>query len=490
MIYSVRLLQYHNYNYILANMRYPETLIDKLGKVREIHNSWKSSLPFEDVVKWILQFDSEDYDLAIRIIEHINFLNFSDIKNALSIAYSKLIRKSIEKGTQITNKNTLFAGLGDNGKSGSMISYHFRVINELSEENFSDNEELIETGDIENIVLVDDILSTGAQASNAIIKLTEKVTPFGVKNIFLLTVCGMKDGIIKVEEETKAYTFSAIEYSTKDTVVNLDGKFYQGLSYGERERLKTRIEYYGKVAYQKNPLGFGQVGGLIAFDFNTPNTTLPLIWSDSNSWIPLFKRARRINGIKSYYKQFEKPKKEKETMKPDNTSEISVYVEGKIEEIFFDLLVQEKEFDKRIGFDKVNIISLGGAIMSKKLLSQLSNMGHKQLFIFDDDKHTKSILGKEPYDDAKIILMSPNIMSFFKIKELLKNEKDDKELVEMTQGKEMTDLLYFELEMFLVKRSSPSRRQNILHEYINKYLNEEVYDEFIENVKRKLEIHN
>ena len=120
-------------------MRYPETLIDKLDRVKEIHNSWKSSIPFEDVVKWILQFDSEDYDLAIRIIEHINFLNFEDIKNALSIAYSKLIRQSIEKGTKITHRNTLFAGLGDNGKSGSMISYHFRAINELSEENFNDN---------------------------------------------------------------------------------------------------------------------------------------------------------------------------------------------------------------------------------------------------------------------------------------------------------------------------------------------------------------
>lgn len=467
-------------------MRYPETLIDKLDKVKEIHNSWKSSIPFEDIVKWILQFDSEDYDLAIRIIEHINFLNFGDIKNALSIAYSKLIRKSIEKGTKITHKNTLFAGLGENGKSGSMISYHFRVINELSEENFSDNEELIETGDIENIVLIDDILSTGFQASKEIIKLTEKVTPFGVKNIFLLTVCGMKDGIIKVEEETKAYTFSAIEYSTKDTAIDLDGKFYQGLSIEERERIKSRIEYYGKVAYQKQPFGFGQIGGLIAFDFNTPNTTLPLIWSDSNSWIPLFKRARRINGINSYYKQFEKPKKEKDVPQPLNQKEISIYVEGKIEEIFFDLLIQEKAFDKKIGFDKANIIALGGAFMSKKLLAQLSTTDQEQVFIFEDDRHTKSILEKEPFPDMKVVFMSPNIMSFFKIKEILKNEKNDKELVEMTQGKEVTDLLYFELEMFLIKRNSPSRRQNILQEYISKYFNEETYNEFIETIKAKI----
>jgi len=460
-------------------MRYPETLIDKLDRVKEIHSSWKCSIPFEDVVKWILQFDSEDYDLAIRIIEHINFLNFGDIKGALSIAYSKLIRKSIEKGTRITHKNTLFAGLGDNGKSGSMISYHFRVINELSEENFNDNEDLIETGDIENIVLIDDILSTGFQATKEIIKLTEKVTPFGVKNIFLLTVCGMKNGIIKVEEETKAYTFSAIEYSTKDTAIDLDAKFYHGLNYQERERLKSRMEYYGKIAYPKQSFGFGQIGGLIAFDFNTPNTTLPIIWSDSNSWIPLFKRARRINGINAYYKQFDRPKKDKDTSKPSSPTEISIYVEGKIEEIFFDLLIQEKKFDKRIGFEKVNIVALGGAFMSKKLLTQLSNVDQEQIFVFEDDKHTNTIIGKEPYNDLKVILMSPNIMKFFRIKDIMNNEKGDKELIEMTQGKEVTDALYFELEMFLIKRSSPSRRQNILQEYIAKYFDEEVYEDFV-----------
>ncbi len=466
-------------------MIYPEILIDKLDKVKEIHASWKSSILFEDVVKWILQFDSEDYDLAIRILEHLNFLSFGDIKNALSIAYSKLIRKSVEKGTKITNRNTLFAGLGENGKSGSMISYHFRVINDISEENFSDNEELIETGEIENIVLIDDILSTGFQASKEIIKLTEKVTPFGVKNIFLLTVCGMKDGIIKVEEETKAYTFSAIEYSTKDTVIDLDGRFYKGLSIEERERFKSRMKYYGKIAYQKQPLGFGEIGGLIAFDFNTPNTTLPLIWSDSNSWIPLFKRARRITGINSYYKQFEKKKKDEDIPKNTDSKEISIYVEGKFDEIFFDLLVREKEFGEKIGFDKVNIIALGGAFTSKNLLKQLSNLNQEYIFIFDDDPHTKRIREGENYKDLKTILMSPNIMSFFDIKEISKNEIN-KRFTESIEGKEVTDQLFFDLYKEFLRYNSSSKIQKTLHEFISKYLNTEKYNAFIEEIKRKL----
>lgn len=467
-------------------MRYPEKLIDKLERVREIHSSWKSSIPFDDVIKWILQFDTEDYDIAIRIIEHINYFNFDDIRNALGIAYSKLIRKSIEKGTKVKNTNTLFAGMGDNGKSGSMISYHFRVINELSEENFNENDDLIEAGGIENIVLIDDILSTGFQATKEIVKLTEKVTPFGVNNIFLLTVCGMKDGIRKVEEETKAYTFSAIEYSTKDTAVDLDAKFYEGLTYEERERMKSRIEYYGKVAYPKQPLGFGQVGSLIAFDFNTPNTTLPIIWSDTNSWIPLFKRARRINGINAYYKQFDKSKKEKATTEIIDKSELIIYVEGKIEETFFDLLIQEKDLDKRLGYKKVSIVSLGGAMMSKKLLTQLSNYNQEQIFIFENDLHVQQTIGNEMYEKLKVVLMNPNIMGFFKIKEIINTELGNKEISEVTQGREATDLLYFEVETILIKKKSSAQRHNVLKEYISKYFNDEEFSSFLEDMKDKL----
>lgn len=469
-------------------MRYPEKLIDKLELVKDIHKSWKSSILFDEVVRWILQFDPDDYDLAIRIIEHINFLNYSDIKNALSIAYSKLIRKSIDKGTKITHKNTLFAGVGDNGKSGSMVSYHFRIINELSEENFNNENEdsLIESGNVENIVLIDDIISTGTQASKEIKKLTEKVTPFGVKNIFLLTICGMRDGIKKIEDETKAYTFSAIEYSSKDTVNDLDGKFYQGLMYDERERLKKRIEYYGGIAYSKQPLGFGQIGGLIAFDFNTPNTSLPIIWSNANSWIPLFKRSRRINGISSYYKQFEKGKGEKVLIKENDNKVLTFFVEGKIEETFFDLLLQKKMLAERLGYQKINVVALGNASMSVNLLKKLQKEEQEQVFVLEDDLNTQKLLPKAPYNSLNIVLMQPNIMSFFKIKDIIKEERGDKQFKEATEGMEITNKLYFDVEYYLIKKAPSSRRQDILKEYIDRYFDNETFEEFIKDVRKTL----
>jgi hypothetical protein len=45
-------------------MRYPVSLIDKLDKVELIHESWNSSLKFDEVVNWILQ---EEY-LTVLIV--------------------------------------------------------------------------------------------------------------------------------------------------------------------------------------------------------------------------------------------------------------------------------------------------------------------------------------------------------------------------------------------------------------------------------------
>lgn len=173
----------------------------------------------------------------------MNVIGNDDLNNALEIAYSKLMRKAIEKGTRIKGDNTLFAGIGEGGKSGSMISYHFRIMNELSEENFLSDEtfKYIEKGLVENIILVDDILSTGSQAKKEIEEITKHVLSLGVKNIFLLTVCGMCDGIKMVEDETKAYVFSAFEYSKDDTVMSLDSRFYEGIAYEKRKLFKIGL---------------------------------------------------------------------------------------------------------------------------------------------------------------------------------------------------------------------------------------------------------
>ncbi|MEI4960151.1 phosphoribosyltransferase [Aeromonas caviae] len=369
-------------------MKYPVSLSQRIDEVSLIVAEWPVEKDLGHVLNWLMQFDNDDIDLGVRVIRNLNVIGFEDLNTALTIAYSKLERMAIDKGTKITSRNTLFAGIGDGAKSGAMIGYNFRIINELSEDNFMDEESLdyLEAGIIDNIVLVDDIIGTGRQATEEIKELTQKVTPLGVKNIFLLTAVGMQEGIRSISENTKAHVFSAFEYSELDTVTCLDSNFYNGIPHEERSDAKNRLEYYGRMT-NKSPLGYGGIGALIAFYYNTPNISLPIIWGAKNSWIPLFKRAVKINGINSYYKQIEssitKKKKDKEPLK-SKEDELTILVEGRIDEIFFDYIIGL--IRDRLPYEKVSVISLGG-FWSKKLIENISRLNGNCLFVVEDDEH-------------------------------------------------------------------------------------------------------
>lgn len=470
-------------------MKYPKTLTNKINEVKTIVDSWNVQIPVSEVIKWMMQFDNTDFELAFRIIKNLNVIGYDELKSGLNIAYSKLERKSIDKNTKISSKNTLFAGIGEGGKSGAMISYNFRMINELSEENFLDEDSFIhiEEGRIENIVLVDDIISTGNQAIKEIQKLTESLVPLGVKNIFLLTAVGMKHGIKKVEDETGAYVFSAFEYDETDTVISFDSEFYDGLEFGERRFLKERLEYYGKICSPKSPLGYGGVGGLIVFYYNTPNSTIPHVWSFLNSWLPLFKRTVRINGIDSYYKQFDNLKSQKPKSKTSK-EELTLFVEGKNEEMFFELIPNRLKTVFEI--EKLNVIALGGGSYSEKLIDNLNKTETQYLFVIEDDPFAPNSYNskiEQIFKDKPHVKMK-QLSEYLDIEAILKDE-DFSKVLNRDSSKEIdinSREFKREFEMKLFRRYPNYYRETVMKRLVPKYLDEKKVDDLLEEMKKKI----
>lgn len=186
---------------------------------------------------WVLQFDSTDYDLAIRILCQMNIIGSDELNSALAISYSKLLRHAGERGVKINKENTIYIPFGSAGKSGAMIAYNFRMINGLNSAYFlsKDTIEFIKEGKIENLVLIDDIVASGEQSSSQVKEIAEKALGLGISNIFVITAVGFKDGINKLMETQLADVFSAIEYDASDTVCSLDADFYKGLPYETRK---------------------------------------------------------------------------------------------------------------------------------------------------------------------------------------------------------------------------------------------------------------
>ncbi|MBA2887357.1 hypothetical protein [Clostridium beijerinckii] len=45
-------------------MKYPVSLNKYMKDIYEITSKWSTNVDFDDVIKWILQFDVDDYDIA------------------------------------------------------------------------------------------------------------------------------------------------------------------------------------------------------------------------------------------------------------------------------------------------------------------------------------------------------------------------------------------------------------------------------------------
>ena len=463
-------------------MRYPNTLLKHISEVEEIVSKWPVDKDLRNVLNWLMQFNNEDIELGIRVIKNLNVIGFEDLNTALTIAYSKLERMAIDKGTKINNKNTLFAGIGDSAKSGAMIGYNFRIINELSEDNFINDDSLkyLEEGLIDNIVLIDDIVGTGKQATDEIKSLTEKVIPLGVKNIFLLTAVGMKEGIKKISDDTKAYVFSAFEYTELDTVTCLDAPFYDGIPHEARLETKRRLEYYGKITNSAT-LGYGGIGALIAFYYNTPNISLPIIWGSKNSWIPLFKRAVKINGINAYYKHLDlsmnKKKKNHEPLKAKENTFL-LFVEGKTDEMFFDYIISK--IKDSLHYDKVNVISLGG-FFSKSLISNITKLNENYLFIIDDDLSGAKII--ENLED-KPYLFTKTYYDFLNLGSLIENENwaflsVNNKKIDLSNKEDIKKL---QREIFI----RFARNEVKFHEFLENYLDKENFGNFVNILIEKI----
>lgn len=388
-------------------MKYPKYLDSRLAEISDIVKSWPVEKSLDEVMTWILQFEKNDYDLAIRVIKNLNVIGPNDLNVALNVAYSKLLRHALEKGNKISNENTLFMPIGNDGKSGAMIAYSFRLINGLSSAYFFSKETLqfVKSGKIKNIVLLDDIIATGDQSSEQLKVTAEKARQLGVQNVYFLTAFGYRTGIERLNETQVGDVFSAIEYDDCDTVMNLDSSFYEGLPHEKRERYWESFSKYYKG------YGYGEIGGLIALYYNTPNSTVQMVWGSKDGWIPLFPRRFDLKNISPELFEMDELIKAEQKTKTVPKEECSIYVEGKTEELFIQCLASTCG---SFGYSSLNVISIG-PFYSKSLIDSLKKFSIMNFFVTDGDLledtgYSKSV--KEATKDTELTTID-KVMSYF-----------------------------------------------------------------------------
>ena len=436
-------------------------------------------------MSWILQFEPDHYDLALRVINNLNVIGEHDLKIALNVAYSKLLRHAKDSGIKISKDNTLYMPLGSDGESGAMIAYHFRTINDLSSAYFMSAETmvLIKTGNIHSLVLVDDIIATGEQSGEQLVKIAEKARMLGIKNVYLVTAFGFRVGIDRLRDKQVADVCSAVEYDDRDTVMNLDALFYEGLSHNRRQQYKEAIsKYYGGYGYIGT--NGSPIGALMTFYYNTPNCSLSMIWANRNGWIPLFERKSDANVKKPEFytpDEFLKTQNEEVSIAKD---ECAIYVEGKTEELFIQELASR---NNSFGYKTLNILSIG-PFVSDSLINALRKYSKRVFFVTDDDlevetPHVKNI--KEITKEVGIHSMGPT-MSYFDIEKIKNSEYFikifGKDFVYDTEDKVA---LYNYLENRLIKKAPALYKSDNMRELFDNCIIEEKANELIEKFQKE-----
>lgn len=447
-------------------MKYPHYLENKKKEITNIVTSWPIEKRVEEVMTWLLQFDSTDYDIAIRILRQMNVIGPEELNASLAISYSKLLRHANEKGIKINKENTIYVPFGSAGKSGAMIAYNFRMINGLNSAYFLSKEtiNLIKDGRIDNLVMIDDIIASGDQSSSQVKEIAEKALGLGISNIFVITAFGFKDGLRKVGETEIVDVFSAIEYDVEDTIASLDASFYEGLQYDVRQ------SYLNNLSKKYKGIGYKGIGALITFYYNTPNCTLHAVWCNNDGWIPLFPRRHDLNNKSIELYEFEELLKEKNSKNEIQKNDFSIYVEGKSEELFISELAKRHN---NFGAKQLKVISIG-PFYQKTLVDELSKYSNKILFITDDEKEDENnphYKGLIKVLEGKTLLQIGPIMSYFDMKKVATEPVFSKMLdYDIFDDSVSPEFRYAQLENKLLKRTASNFRFSNMRELIENVL--------------------
>lgn len=315
-----------------------------------VDTSWgRDTLDRGAIERWLDNFTGTAFDvnyerkLALILAIHVVYYNENDICYLVKIAYRKLLHEIMTKqGESIDSaaESIVFYPLGSISESGPFLSYYFRKENNLSIDFFINTmDSVLNIPQVKNIVFLDDVSISGGQVSWYMKKmkkqeiLWEKLSKN--KNFYALFLVSTLKAQQKLEQEgiqlctpilmdersqcfkEESAIYKIFEASIRNTIRMQSKYMAQLYGYkllleqyrynGEIQRLldEKRTPEYIKNKIKKDALGYDDSQVLIAFEYNTPNNCLPIIWAENDIWRPLFKRydklysAQVIGGIKN-----------------------------------------------------------------------------------------------------------------------------------------------------------------------------------------------
>ena len=278
---------------------------------KTIDKSWRVNINIDDIYMWLDNFTGRFYSIsserkvALWLLCNFTFYNEDEINHLCSILFRKLLHQllidnslSTEQDAESCIIDSAFTSIGMPSESGSLMLYHFRQENNLDLQRFIFPTEMCSTSK-SNIICIDDVMLSGGTASRFFFHHKDDL---GDKKIYYLSIITTDDAItklsalgvkmiycIKLDERNKLFSDNSLAFYK-----------YQNIKPYAHEI----IEGYGKIIEPDKPLGYKNGQYCFGLYFNVPNNSLPIFWSTSNSWNPIFPRKEKYQNAKEAKREY------------------------------------------------------------------------------------------------------------------------------------------------------------------------------------------
>lgn len=280
-------------------MDFIKDFVDKLNDRNNL--AWNNQVNLSTIKRWLENFDSdEERKTALNLLLQFTYYKNLEVKALLRSAFNLYCHETqftleVEKRKVLNIKDhivktTRFYGMLKNpSKSGTFLLKPFRDANKLKPFMFPE-EKLIKVPEkIKNVVLIDDVLSSGNQVMDNWRENLQKITENNKHVVFhYLVLFGLTDGISKIKKETTLNLIVVNELDDSQKVFSDESGYFKESEDHEKRKAMTMCIKHGKKIYSDiQPLGYGDSQLLLGFEHGIPDNTLPIIWS-TKKWFPIF----------------------------------------------------------------------------------------------------------------------------------------------------------------------------------------------------------
>jgi hypothetical protein len=285
-------------------------------EISELVETWSlyrgHRITTEDVRCWIGRRASfRDQRLLFKVLKNLRFLSEEEVREKLRLAHS-IVKTHTTAFTPENRSQRRFdimvTYVDGPGKSGSRYADRYAEENLISTtcvvdpnafmERVSEHEE--KRGiTVNGVIIVDDIAATGrAMAENVarFIKVNAQFLQDRNITVVVITLLSTREADEQIRAAIQRIKNVDVDFRSCEIIQDKHFAFRNrnGIwaSQEEADKAKSLALEIGTSIYQRQPLGFGDLGLLVVFYDTCPNNTLPMLHGKSSGWSPLFERPK------------------------------------------------------------------------------------------------------------------------------------------------------------------------------------------------------